>query len=51
MTKKICARSVEGVWLSQFSSSSSALDPTVKLRAKEGIPLSDPIFYRKLVGK
>ena len=32
-------------------SSSSPLDPTVKLKAKEGPVLSDPTFYRKLVGK
>ncbi|KAH0674692.1 hypothetical protein KY284_014877 [Solanum tuberosum] len=31
--------------------SPSPLDPTVKLQAKEGIVLSDPTFYRKLVGK
>jgi len=30
---------------------SSLLDPTIKLRAKEGPPLSDPTFYRKLIGK
>nr|XP_016476901.1 PREDICTED: uncharacterized mitochondrial protein AtMg00810-like [Nicotiana tabacum] len=30
---------------------SSPLDPTVKLKAKEGIPLQDPTYYRKLVGK
>ena len=30
---------------------SSPLDPTVKLKAKEGTPLSDPTFYRKLIGK
>ncbi|XP_019233772.1 PREDICTED: uncharacterized protein LOC109214315 [Nicotiana attenuata] len=29
----------------------SPLDPTIKLKAKEGAPLSDPTFYRKLVGK
>ena len=32
-------------------SSSSPLDPTVKLKAKEGYVLSDPTLYRKLVGK
>ncbi|XP_019232957.1 PREDICTED: uncharacterized protein LOC109213594 [Nicotiana attenuata] len=29
----------------------SPLDPTIKLKAKEGAPLSDPTFYRELVGK
>ncbi|XP_019229309.1 PREDICTED: uncharacterized protein LOC109210365 [Nicotiana attenuata] len=29
----------------------SPLDSTVKLKAKEGTPLSDPTFYRKLIGK
>nr|XP_009793449.1 PREDICTED: uncharacterized protein LOC104240318 [Nicotiana sylvestris] len=29
----------------------SPLDPTMKLKAKEGSPLFDPIFYRRLVGK
>ncbi|XP_019253844.1 PREDICTED: uncharacterized protein LOC109232531 [Nicotiana attenuata] len=33
------------------SSLSSPLDPNVKLKAKEGAPLSDPSCYRKLVGK
>jgi len=35
----------------QYSSFSSPLDPNVKLKAKEGTVLSDPTFYRKLVGK
>lgn len=35
----------------QYSSFSSPLDPTVKLRAKEATALSDPTSYRKLVGK
>ncbi|XP_019260741.1 PREDICTED: uncharacterized protein LOC109238720 [Nicotiana attenuata] len=30
---------------------SSPLDPTVKLKAKEGATLQDPTYYRKLVGK
>ncbi|XP_070004472.1 secreted RxLR effector protein 161-like [Nicotiana sylvestris] len=30
---------------------SSPLDPSVKLKAKEGAPLSDPTFYRLLVGE
>ncbi|XP_019241462.1 PREDICTED: uncharacterized protein LOC109221428 [Nicotiana attenuata] len=29
----------------------SPLDPTIKLKAKQGTPLSDPTFYRKLIGK
>ncbi|XP_019263111.1 PREDICTED: uncharacterized protein LOC109240886 [Nicotiana attenuata] len=29
----------------------SPLDPTVKLKAKEGTPLLDPTSYRKLIGK
>lgn len=29
----------------------SPLDPTIKLKAKEGEPLSDPTYYRKLIGK
>nr|XP_016483198.1 PREDICTED: uncharacterized mitochondrial protein AtMg00810-like [Nicotiana tabacum] len=33
------------------TSLSSPLDPTTKLKAKEGVPLSDPIFHRQLVGK
>lgn len=33
------------------TSLSSPLDPTIKLKAKEGVPLSDPTFYRQLVGK
>ncbi|XP_070010372.1 secreted RxLR effector protein 161-like [Nicotiana sylvestris] len=34
-----------------YTSLSSPLDPLVKLKANEGAPLSDPTFYRKLVGK
>ena len=30
---------------------SSILDPNVKLQAKEGSPLPDPSYYRKLIGK
>ncbi|XP_019265020.1 PREDICTED: uncharacterized protein LOC109242641 [Nicotiana attenuata] len=30
---------------------SSPLDPTIKLKAKEGAILQDPTYYRKLVGK
>ncbi|XP_070014473.1 uncharacterized mitochondrial protein AtMg00810-like [Nicotiana sylvestris] len=30
---------------------SSPLDPTIKLKAKEGTILQDPTYYRKLVGK
>lgn len=30
---------------------SSPLDPNVKLQAKEGSPLPDPSYYRKLIGK
>ncbi|XP_075076775.1 secreted RxLR effector protein 161-like [Nicotiana tabacum] len=30
---------------------SSPLDPSIKLKAKEGAPLSDPTFYRLLVGE
>nr|XP_016454103.1 PREDICTED: uncharacterized mitochondrial protein AtMg00810-like [Nicotiana tabacum] len=30
---------------------SSLLDPTIKLKAKEGTILQDPTYYRKLVGK
>lgn len=26
-------------------------DPLIKLKAREGVPPSDPNFYRKLVGK
>ncbi|XP_019248615.1 PREDICTED: uncharacterized protein LOC109227880 [Nicotiana attenuata] len=33
------------------TSLSSPHDPTTKLKAKEGVPLSDPTFYRQLVGK
>nr|XP_016457486.1 PREDICTED: uncharacterized mitochondrial protein AtMg00810-like [Nicotiana tabacum] len=33
------------------NSLTSPLDPTVKLRAKEGVILSDPTYYRKLIGK
>ncbi|XP_019251363.1 PREDICTED: uncharacterized protein LOC109230305 [Nicotiana attenuata] len=29
----------------------SPLDPTIKLKADKGTPLSDPVHYRKLVGK
>uniref|UniRef100_A0A3Q7FLP1 Reverse transcriptase Ty1/copia-type domain-containing protein n=1 Tax=Solanum lycopersicum TaxID=4081 RepID=A0A3Q7FLP1_SOLLC len=36
---------------SNYTSLSSPLDPNVKLRAKEGNPLPDPTYYRKLVGK
>uniref|UniRef100_A0A3Q7I3R6 Reverse transcriptase Ty1/copia-type domain-containing protein n=1 Tax=Solanum lycopersicum TaxID=4081 RepID=A0A3Q7I3R6_SOLLC len=36
---------------SNYTSLSSPLDPNVKLRAKEGAPLYDPTYYRKLVGK
>lgn len=34
-----------------YSPSSSPLDPTIKLKAKEGTPLQDPSYYRKLIGK
>ncbi|XP_019266532.1 PREDICTED: uncharacterized protein LOC109243966 [Nicotiana attenuata] len=33
------------------SAFSSPLDPTVKLQAKEGVPLADPCLYRTLIGK
>nr|XP_016501654.1 PREDICTED: uncharacterized mitochondrial protein AtMg00810-like [Nicotiana tabacum] len=33
------------------TSLTSPLDPNVKLRAKEGAVLSDPTYYRKLIGK
>nr|XP_016466549.1 PREDICTED: uncharacterized mitochondrial protein AtMg00810-like [Nicotiana tabacum] len=33
------------------TSLSSPLDPITKLKAKEGVPLSDPTFYTQLVGK
>nr|XP_016469461.1 PREDICTED: uncharacterized mitochondrial protein AtMg00810-like [Nicotiana tabacum] len=33
------------------TSLSSSLDLTTKLKAKEGVPLSDPTFYKQLVGK
>lgn len=34
-----------------YGSLSSLLDPAVKLKAKEGEPLSEPTYYRKLIGK
>ncbi|XP_070036000.1 secreted RxLR effector protein 161-like [Nicotiana tomentosiformis] len=34
-----------------YSSLPSTLDPTVKLKAKEGTTLTDPSYYRKLIGK
>ncbi|XP_019229823.1 PREDICTED: uncharacterized protein LOC109210806 [Nicotiana attenuata] len=34
-----------------YKSCSSPLDPTIKLKAKEGAILQDPTYYRKLVGK
>ncbi|XP_070037247.1 secreted RxLR effector protein 161-like [Nicotiana tomentosiformis] len=34
-----------------YSSLTYPLDSTVKLKAKEGEALKDPIYYRKLVGK
>lgn len=34
-----------------YSSVCSPLDSTIKLRAKEGDPLPDPTYYRKLIGK
>ncbi|XP_019251221.1 PREDICTED: uncharacterized protein LOC109230150 [Nicotiana attenuata] len=34
-----------------YNNFTSPLDPTVKLRAKEGEVLTDPTYYRKLVGK
>ncbi|XP_015169342.1 uncharacterized mitochondrial protein AtMg00240-like [Solanum tuberosum] len=37
--------------VASISSCTSPLDPTVKLYAKEGDPLSEPLFYRKLIGK
>lgn len=35
----------------KYSQLSSPLDPNVKLKEKEGLPLIDPGYYRKLVGK
>nr|XP_016478500.1 PREDICTED: uncharacterized mitochondrial protein AtMg00810-like [Nicotiana tabacum] len=35
----------------QQSSLSSPLDPSLKLKVEEGLPLEDPTHYRKLVGK
>lgn len=37
--------------ISSMSNYNSPLDPIINLQAKEGPPLSDPAFYRKLVGK
>ena len=37
--------------VSSLSNCTSPLDPAVKLHAKEGSQLSDPAFYRKLIGK
>ncbi|XP_019226348.1 PREDICTED: uncharacterized protein LOC109207811 [Nicotiana attenuata] len=34
-----------------YSSLSTSLDPNEKLRANEGAPLSNPTYYRRLVGK
>nr|XP_016437439.1 PREDICTED: uncharacterized mitochondrial protein AtMg00810-like [Nicotiana tabacum] len=39
------------VYVEVCSSLSSPLDPNVKLKAKEGAPLSDRSCYRKLIGK
>ena len=36
---------------SHFTPFSSPLDPLIKLRAEEGSLLSDPAYYRKLIGK
>ncbi|XP_075080470.1 uncharacterized protein LOC142165975 [Nicotiana tabacum] len=35
----------------EYSILASPLDPNAKLRAKEGVPLTDPTYYRNLVGK
>ena len=34
-----------------YASLSSPLDPNIKLKFKEGTPLSDPTYYTKLVEK
>uniref|UniRef100_M1DD39 Reverse transcriptase Ty1/copia-type domain-containing protein n=1 Tax=Solanum tuberosum TaxID=4113 RepID=M1DD39_SOLTU len=38
-------------YCSHFTPFSSPLDPLIKLRADEGSLLSDPAYYRKLIGK
>ncbi|WMV21671.1 hypothetical protein MTR67_015056 [Solanum verrucosum] len=49
--KKFVLDMLKDYKIANMSSFSSSLDPAFKLHAKEGTPLTEPLFYRKLIGR
>ncbi|KAL3375877.1 hypothetical protein AABB24_002705 [Solanum stoloniferum] len=49
--KKFVLDMLKSYKVASMSSCTSPLDPAVKLHAKEGTPLTEPLFYRQLIGK
>ena len=49
--KKFATDLIKEFGFSNYSTTSSPLDPSMKLSSTEGTLLTDPTYYRKLVGK